>query len=125
MVRPHWWINEGKIMTDEDIIAIRDNQLPDQGEAFDCLAFARCILTAQRDTALTERDALRERVEEMRQVLQMVATNNRVDAGEKRKAWNGQFVVEEVRRVLVGGFKFEVQRFLLDRASFLRILRLV
>ena len=89
-------------MTDEDIIAIRDNQLPDQGEAFDCLAFARCILTAQRDTALTERDALRERVEEMRQVLQMVATNNRVDAGEKRKAWNGQFVVEEVRRVLVG-----------------------
>ena len=112
-------------MTDEDIIAIRDNQLPDQGEAFDCLAFARCILTAQRDTALTERDALRERVEEMRQVLQMVATNNRVDAGEKRKAWNGQFVVEEVRRVLVGGFKFEVQRFLLDRASFLRILRLV
>lgn len=31
-------------MTDSEIIAIRDQHLPSQGEPFDCLAFARAIL---------------------------------------------------------------------------------
>ena len=30
-------------MTNEDIIGIRDAMLPNRGEAFDCLAFARAI----------------------------------------------------------------------------------
>lgn len=33
-------------------------------------------------------------------VLEMVETNHRVRAGEKRKAWNGDFVVLRVREVL-------------------------
>lgn len=33
-------------------------------------------------------------------VLDMVDTNNRVAEGEKRKAWSGSFVKQEVRRVL-------------------------
>lgn len=33
-------------------------------------------------------------------VLRMVNDNHRVDAGERRKAWHGPFVVREVRRVL-------------------------
>jgi len=36
------------------------------------------------------------------QVLRMVDDNNRVDAGEDRKAWRGDFVGAEVRRVLGG-----------------------
>lgn len=36
-------------------------------------------------------------------VLGMVDKNNRIDAGEKGKAWSGRFVVEEVRRVLALG----------------------
>lgn len=39
-------------------------------------------------------------VADMRMVLRMVDDNHRVDAGEKRKAWRGSFVVSEVRRVL-------------------------
>ena len=31
-------------MTDAEILAIRDEHLPSQGEAFDCLAFARALL---------------------------------------------------------------------------------
>ena len=40
------------------------------------------------------------KVADMRMVLRMVDDNHRVDAGEKRKAWRGSFVVSEVRRVL-------------------------
>lgn len=40
------------------------------------------------------------KVADMRMVLRMVDDNHRVDAGEKRKAWSGRFVVSEVRRVL-------------------------
>ena len=39
-------------------------------------------------------------IEDLRQVLRMVDDNNRVDAGEDRKAWRGAFVDAEVRRVL-------------------------
>ena len=39
-------------MTDEDLIAIRDNHLPNQGEPFDCLAFARGVLDAQAKPVL-------------------------------------------------------------------------
>lgn len=35
-----------KELTDEQIIAIRDEHLPAQGEGFDCIAFARAILNA-------------------------------------------------------------------------------
>ncbi len=44
--------------------------------------------------------ASRERMDDCLQVLRMVDDNNRVDAGERRKAWRGSFVVSEVRRVL-------------------------
>lgn len=33
-------------LTDEQIVAIRDEHLPSQGEQFDCIAFARAILAA-------------------------------------------------------------------------------
>jgi len=56
--------------------------------------------TAARLALVKERDALVQRVCELRQVLQMVDDNHRVDAGEKRKAWNGRFVVEQVRQAL-------------------------
>lgn len=41
-----------------------------------------------------------ELIADMLGVLRMVDDNNRVDAGEKRKAWSGSFVAAEVRRVL-------------------------
>lgn len=50
-------------MTDAEIMAIRDEHLPSQGEPFDCLAFARAILQYGR----TEQDAiddLRDQLEE-------------------------------------------------------------
>ncbi len=33
-------------LTDAEIIAIRDEHLPSQGEPFDCLAFGRAIVAA-------------------------------------------------------------------------------
>lgn len=33
-------------LTDEQIIAMRDEHLPAQGEGFDCIAFARAVLNA-------------------------------------------------------------------------------
>jgi hypothetical protein len=57
-------------------------------------------MAAQPAPAAPE-DAMREALlADARQVLGMVDTNHRVDAGERRKAWSGKFVVEEVRRVL-------------------------
>ncbi len=47
-----------------------------------------------------EVDSLRASLADALQVLDMVDTNNRVDAGENRKAWSGDFVEAEVRRVL-------------------------
>lgn len=41
-------------MTDEKIIAIRDDHLPNQGEPFDILAFSRALLKAAEDEALAE-----------------------------------------------------------------------
>lgn len=49
-----------------------------------------------------ETQALRERLDDALQVLRMVDDNNRVDAGERRKAWRHAFVAAEVRRVLDG-----------------------
>ena len=40
------------------------------------------------------------RIADPLQVLRMVDDNHRADAGERRKAWSGRFVVEEVRRAL-------------------------
>jgi hypothetical protein len=44
-------------LTDEQIVAIRDECLPNQGERFDCIAFARAILAAA-PAAPDERSAL-------------------------------------------------------------------
>jgi hypothetical protein len=52
-----------------------------------------------------EVDRLRAQLEDATQVLRMADDNNRVDAGEKRKAWAASFVDEEIRRVLGGGGK--------------------
>jgi hypothetical protein len=46
--------------------------------------------------------ALRARLDDALFVLGMVDKNNRIDEGEKGKAWSGRFVVDEVRRVLQG-----------------------
>ena len=45
-------------------------------------------------------DEAADAIEDLRQVLRMVDDNNRVDAGEDRKAWRGDFVDAEVRRAL-------------------------
>jgi hypothetical protein len=37
------------VINDEEIIAIRDECLPSQGEQFDCIAFARKILAESKD----------------------------------------------------------------------------
>ena len=50
--------------------------------------------------AADEIERLRARLDDALFVLVMVDKNNRIAAGEKGKAWNGRFVVEEVRRVL-------------------------
>jgi hypothetical protein len=59
------------------------------------------------DKALEDADAkvvawltVEERLADALFVLGMVDKNNRIDAGEKGKAWSGRFVVDEVRRVL-------------------------
>ena len=36
-------------LSDEEIVAIRDEHLPNQGERFDCLAFARAAIAADRE----------------------------------------------------------------------------
>lgn len=61
------------------------------------------------DKAIEDADAqvvqwltMQERLADALFVLSMVDKNNRIDAGEKGKAWSGRFVVEEVRRVLAG-----------------------
>ena len=51
---------------------------------------------------LTDVAALQTRLDDALFVLGMVDKNNRINAGEKGKAWSGRFVVEEVRRVLSG-----------------------
>ena len=63
--------------------------------------------TAARLELVRQRDVLLDRLAEALQVLSMVDKNNRIDAGEKGKAWSGRFVVEEVRRVLAGDPKPE------------------
>jgi len=47
-----------------------------------------------------EMQELRTRLDDALETLRMVDDNNRVDAGEDRKAWRGDFVESEVRRVL-------------------------
>lgn len=68
------------------------------------------------DKALEDADAqvvqwltMQDRLADALFVLGMVDKNNRIDAGEKGKAWSGRFVVEEVRRVLAGDPKPEPQ----------------
>lgn len=39
------WLSANPVaLTDAEIIEIRDNHLPSQGEAFDCIAFAREVI---------------------------------------------------------------------------------
>ena len=37
---------EGVSLTDEQIVEIRDEHLPSQGDSFDCIAFARAVIRA-------------------------------------------------------------------------------
>jgi hypothetical protein len=39
----------GVLLTDAEIVAIRDEHLPSQGEPFDCIAFALDIIAAERE----------------------------------------------------------------------------
>ena len=58
-------------------------------------------IRAALDAKDAEIDRLRVRLDKALFVLVMVDKNNRIAAGEKvGKAWNGRFVVAEVRRVL-------------------------
>jgi len=56
---------------------------------------------------LTDVAALQTRLADALFVLGMVDKNNRIDAGERGKAWSGRFVAEEVRRVLTLGPRAE------------------
>jgi hypothetical protein len=38
-------------LSDEQIVEIRDEHLPNQGERFDCIAFARAVIAADREIA--------------------------------------------------------------------------
>ena len=48
---------EFEALTDEQIVAIRDEHLPNQGESFDCIAFARAVLAAYDARTADARDA--------------------------------------------------------------------
>lgn len=52
-----------------------------------------------------QRDALQARLDDALFVLGMVDKNNRIDAGERGKAWSGRFVIDEVRCVVEGRAK--------------------
>jgi len=54
--------------------------------------------TVQKAVELIARAVIEH--DEAIETLRMVDTNNRIDAGENRKAWNGAFVAREVRRVV-------------------------
>ena len=41
-------------LSDEEIISIRDDHLPNQGESFDCVLFARAVLAAAKRTPCGE-----------------------------------------------------------------------
>jgi len=60
-------------------------------------------LLGQLATKELDQQRTTERLADALFVLGMVDKNNRIDAGEKGKAWNGTFVEDEVRRVLAGG----------------------
>jgi hypothetical protein len=68
------------------------------------------LLTAQQAKGMfthalagdSETEGLRARLDDALLVLGMVDKNNRIDAGERGKAWSGRFVADEVRRVLEG-----------------------
>jgi hypothetical protein len=46
-------VPQATALTDEQIVAIRDEHLPSQGERFDCIAFARALLAAVPQTEPT------------------------------------------------------------------------
>lgn len=54
-------------------------------------------------------ERLRARLDGALFVLRMVDMNNRIDAGEKGKAWSGRFVADEVRKALALGSSAEQQ----------------
>lgn len=69
------------------------------------------VLTAlgmeEEGDPVAEIERLRASLDDALFVLGMVDKNNRIDAGEKGKAWSGRFVAEEVRRVLTLGPRAE------------------
>lgn len=65
-------------------------------------AFHAGQLASYKNGRTDARDDCQTRISDLLDVLRMVDDNNRADAGEDRKAWRGDFVVSEVRRVLGG-----------------------
>lgn len=61
------------------------------------------VVCARLSREAEAKNTQRAHLDEAMFVLGMVDKNNRIRAGEKGKAWNGRFVVEEVRRVLALG----------------------
>ena len=68
-----------------------------------CPTPGRCTDTSRCTSAQPAPSPEAERLADALQVLRMVDDNHRVEAGERRKAWRGSFVVAEVRRVLGDG----------------------
>lgn len=72
------------------------------------------VLTAlgmeEEGDPVAELERLRARLADALFVLGMVDKNNRIDAGEKGKAWSGRFVADEVRKVLALGSRAEQRR---------------
>jgi hypothetical protein len=78
----------------------------------ECLGKPRCKTCLAMDAAYptaapADVAALQARLDDALFVLGMVDKNNRIDAGEKGKAWSGRFVADEVRRVLSGAPKVQ------------------
>ena len=56
----------GVTLTDEEIVMLRDEYLPNQGEPFDCVAFARAI---EHELSLKNRAASQEECVRLRQAI--------------------------------------------------------
>ena len=105
-------------MTDEDhtrdalaglvgwaqMLLAADDMPPDLRARFaDNHRLTAAVLALLMTSSALDAAGIRDRLADALYVLGMVDKNNRIDGGEKGKAWSGRFVVEEVRRVLVAG----------------------
>lgn len=62
-------------LTDEQIIAIRDQHLPSQGEAFNCIAFARAVEAVMFDDFQEELDKKFQTIKRMARLLTETAVS--------------------------------------------------